>query len=286
MIDGRKVAALSFAGSALLAIANISAGLWMHSTSVLAAGVEFAGDVLTSAIVFAGMMVASRPPDANHPYGHGRFEILAGLMVGFILVLAGCGIAYKSLEKVSAIHAPPSSAAVYPLLAAIVIKSFFATVKFRSGRRMHSNALIADAWNDAVDIISALVALSALGLTLYDPGQFLAADHYGGFAVGVIVVLTGVRVVRETSMELTDTMPSPTVLGKIRQFAVEVPGVEGVEKCFARKTGFQYHVDIHIEVDPNLTVAASHDIATEVKHHLKRRVPTVADVLVHVEPSH
>ena len=103
--------------------------------------------------------------------------------------------------------------------------------------------------------------------------------------MGVIVIITGVRVVRDTSMELTDTMPSPVVLGKIREFALQVPGVEGVEKCFARKTGLRYHVDIHIEVDPSLTVAQSHEIATEVKHHIRREAPSVADVLVHIEPS-
>jgi cation diffusion facilitator family transporter len=137
-----------------------------------------------------------------------------------------------------------------------------------------------------VDILSATVALVALALTLHNPKEFLAADHYGGFAVGVIVILTGLRVVRDASMELTDTMPSDAVLRRIREFALEVPGVEGVEKCFARKTGLQYHVDIHIEVDPALTVAASHDIATDVRQHLRRRAPSVADVLVHIEPSH
>jgi cation diffusion facilitator family transporter len=282
---GRRIAILSVAASAALAVANVAVGLLTRSTAAVAAGLEFAGDVLTSVVVFFGMAIAARPADENHPYGHGRFEILAALLVGLILVLAGSGIAFRSLEKVSEVHAPPGNAAVYPLLAAIVVKSGLATLKFRAGRRIHSAALVADAWNDAVDILSAMVALIAVALTIYNPGKFLLFDHYGGFAVGVIVVLTGMRVVRDTSMELTDTMPSAAVLERIRQFALEVPGVEGVEKCFARKTGLQYHVDIHIEVDPALTVAASHDIATDVKHHLRRRTPSVADVLVHVEPS-
>ena len=277
---------MSVAASGTLAIANVTVGLLSKSTSVVAAGLEFAGDVMASLIVFLGMLIASRPPDENHPYGHGRFEILAGLLVGLILVLAGCGIAFRSLEKVSEVHAPPNPAASYPLIAAIAVKAALATIKFRTGRRIRSAALVADAWNDAVDILSAIVAMIALALTVYNPAEFLAADHYGGFAVGIIVILTGVRVVRDASLELTDTMPSDAVLDKIRQFALEVPGVEGVEKCFARKTGLQYHVDIHIEVDPALTVATSHDIATHVKHHLCRRAPSVADVLVHIEPSH
>ena len=282
---GRRIAILSVAASATLALANIAVGLFTGSTAVVAAGLEFAGDVLASLIVFLGMVIASRPPDANHPYGHGRFEILAGLLVGLILVLGGCGIAFRALEKVSEVHSPPVRAAAYPLVAAILVKAVLASVKFRTGRGIGSAALVADAWNDTVDILSAMVALIALGLTIHNPAEFLAADHYGGFAVGVIVILTGVRVVRDASMELTDTMPSDAVLGKIRNFALEVPGVEGVEKCFARKTGLQYHVDIHIEVDPSLTVATSHAIATDVRQHLRRRVPAVADVLVHIEPS-
>jgi cation diffusion facilitator family transporter len=283
---GRHIAILSVAASATLALANIASGLIAGSTAVVAAGLEFAGDVLTSLIVFLGMVIASRPPDANHPYGHGRFEILAGLLVGLILVLGGCGIGFRALEKVGEVHAPPMRAAAYPLIAAILVKAVLATVKFRTGRGMGSAALVADAWNDAVDILSAMVALIGLGLTLHNPVEFLAADHYGGFAVGVIVILTGLRVARDASMELTDTMPSDAVLEKIRRFALEVPGVQGVEKCFARKTGLQYHVDIHIEVDPALTVATSHAIATDVRQHLRHTVPTVADVLVHIEPSY
>jgi cation diffusion facilitator family transporter len=190
------------------------------------------------------------------------------------------------VEKVSEVHAPPGIGAIWVLVGALAIKSFLAVIKFRTGTRIGSTALVADAWNDAVDMLSASVALVAVALAIADPAQFLAADHYGGFAVGAIVIVTGLRVVRDSSLELTDTMPSDDVVDSIRSIAFQVPGVEGVEKCFARKTGLQYHVDIHIEVDPAMTVAQSHDIATEVRAHLRRELPSVADVLVHVEPSH
>jgi cation diffusion facilitator family transporter len=284
--SGRNLAIWSVAASSALAVANVTVGLLARSTSVVAAGLEFAGDVLASLIVFLGMILASRPPDANHPYGHGRFEILAGLLVGLILVLAGIGICFRSVEKVSEFHAPPGTQAIWSLVAALVIKSVLAILKFRTGTRIGSTALVADAWNDAVDLLSASVALVAVSLAIADPAQFLAADHYGGFAVGAIVIVTGLRVVRDSSLELTDTMPSNDLVDSIRRIAFQVPGVEGVEKCFARKTGLQYHVDIHIEVEPTMTVAQSHDIATEVRAHLRRELPSVADVLVHVEPSH
>jgi cation diffusion facilitator family transporter len=135
-----------------------------------------------------------------------------------------------------------------------------------------------------VDILSALTALTALALTLHDPERFARADAVGGFAVGIIVIVTGIRVVRDTSLELTDTMPPPGMLAEIRNHANQVRGVDGVEKCFARKTGFQYHVDLHVEVDPDMTVAESHLLGHRVQEHILRKVPYVAGVLVHIEP--
>ena len=282
---GRRLAIVSVAGSAALAILNVTVGLFSDSTSVVAAGLEFAGDVLASLIVFLGMLMASRPPDEDHPYGHGRFEILAGLLVGLILILAGFGICLHSLDKVGDVHAGPGVMAIWALAVSMVVKSILAWSKFRVGRRIGSAALVADAWNDSVDLLSCMTALAAVALTIYDPQRFLAADHYGGFAVGIIVVATGVRVVRDTSLELTDTMPAAHVLTQIKGIAMEVPRVEGVEKCFARKTGLQYHVDLHIEVQPTLTVAQSHYIAHKVQDRIVQRMPSVASVLVHIEPT-
>ena len=282
---GRRIAIVSVAASASLAILNVTAGLLSRSTSVVAAGLEFAGDVLASLIVFLGMWMASQPPDEDHPYGHGRFEILAGLLVGLILVLAGFAICIHSLDKVGEVHGPPGVLAIWALLISMAAKSVLARSKFKVGKRIGSAALMADAWNDTVDLLSSLTALAAVGLTRYDPQRFLAADHYGGFAVGIIVVVTGVRVVRDTSLELTDTMPAAHVVAEIRGIAQEVPRVKGVEKCFARKTGLQYHVDLHIEVDPAMTVAESHYIAHKVQDRIVQRMPSVANVLIHIEPT-
>ncbi len=279
------MAIFSILASVVLASANVIVGLRAGSTSVVAAGLEFGGDVLASTFVFVGMIIASRPADSDHPYGHGRYETLAGLVVGMILATGGVGICWRSLQKVSEFHEPPSAYAVWPLVAAILVRSVMSTIKFRVGRRIQSASLVADAWNDAVDILSAAAALVALGLTLYNPSQFLAADHYGGFAIGLVVIFTGLRVIRDTSLDLTDATPGNETLQQIKREAMRVPGVLGVEKCFARKTGLQYHVDIHVEVDPNLTVWESHDIAILTRTHLREHLGWVADVLVHVEPA-
>ncbi len=282
---GRRVALLSVAASALLAAGNVIVGLLAGSTSVVAAGLEFSGDVVASTFVLLGMFAASKPADSDHPYGHGRVETLAGLLVGIILGAGGAGICYRSLLNVSEVHVAPASYAVWPLVGAIIIRSIMSRIKFRIGRRIQSASLVADAWNDTVDILSAGAALVALGLTIHNPSTFLAADHYGGFTVGFVVVFTGLRVIRDTSLELIDTMPESKLTGEVRDAALSVQGVMGIEKCFARKTGLQYHVDLHLEVNPNLTVWESHDIATLVRLRIQERLDWIADVLVHVEPA-
>lgn len=282
---GRRVALVGIGASAVLAVLNIIVGLWSNSTSVVATGAEFAGDVLASAVVFLGMVVAAKPADEDHPYGHGRIETLAAFIVGLILAAGGAGISWNSLQAVGARHAPPSGAAIVVLLLAIVVRAIMSGVKFRVGRRIQSTSLVADAWNDTVDILAAMVALTAVGLAMYDRDRFLAADHYGGFAVGIIVILTGVRVLRDASLELMDTMPGAEMIERVRVTAAAVTGVSGVDKIYARKTGFKYHVDLHIEVDPELTVSASHIIAGQVRSLVRARLGWVADVLVHIEPA-
>ncbi len=270
--------------SGALAAVKITAGLIAGSAAVVADGVESAGDVLASAVILVGLWVASRPPDEDHPYGHGRFETLTGLGVGIVLAITGVLIAWRSMANIDARHAAPEIWVIWPLLLSIGAKAALSTFKFKAGRRIGSSALVADAWNDTVDILSGTVALGAVALTVHDPGRFLQADHWGGGAVGVIVVILGLQVIRETALHLMDTMPSDQRIDLIRQSAIKVPGALGVEKCFARKTGLRYHVDLHLEVDPELTVRASHSIAEEVRNHVKDELSWVADVLVHVEP--
>jgi cation diffusion facilitator family transporter len=282
---GQRVALASIAVSGALAVVKIAVGLVGGSTSVVADGFESAADVFASSFVLLGLTLAAKPADENHPYGHGRVETLTGLLIGLSLSAAGALISYRSLEQVGEPHRPPASYVLWPLIASTFIKTGLSSIKFHYGRKLQSAALVADAWNDAVDILSALAALVAVGLTLYDPARFLAADHYGGFAVGLLVIFTGVRVARDTALQLMDTMPDPVVMNRIRQVALQAPGVRGVEKCYARKTGLQYHVDLHLEVDPEITVRQSHDIATDVRIRIKQTLHWVADVLVHVEPA-
>ncbi|HZS53568.1 MAG TPA: cation diffusion facilitator family transporter [Bryobacteraceae bacterium] len=281
---GRRIALLSMSVGVVLAAAKIVVGVKAGSTAVISDGCEAGADVLSSGFVYAGLWLASRPPDYEHPYGHGRYETLAGLAVGALLLLTGAAIFWSGL-----VHFHEANTlevyALYPLIAAFFLKIALAGTKFRIGKRIDSGALQADAWHDITDLLSTSVAFIAVILTLVNPQRFGSADHVGGMVIGLIIFFLSIRVVRQTVGQLVDTMPEPSKMAAIRSVALSVPGTLGIEKCFARRTGLRYHVDLHLEVDPEMTVRESHEIATEVRRHIKGRLRWVADVLVHVEPA-
>ena len=281
---GRTVAIASMLISAALATAKIVVGLRANSTAVVSDGLESVGDVLTSGLVLFGLFIAAKPPDSEHPYGHGRLETLSALVVGMILIASGSLIAFRSMQRAWESQHAPAAYAMWPLIASIGVKSAMSLTKWRLGRKIRSDALTADAWHDTVDILSGTVALIAVGITLADPARFAAADHLGGSAVGLIVIFVGARVVRDTTLQLMDTMPNPKDMQRIREVGLSVPGALGIEKCYARKTGLQWHVDLHLDVDPAMSVFSSHEIASEVRARIREKVDWVADVLVHVEP--
>ena len=281
---GRRIALLSDSVGVLLSVGKIWIGLAAGSSAVVSDGIEAGADVLSSAIVYAGLWIASKPPDREHPYGHGRYEILAGLAVGAILLLSAAAIFWHSVTNFSERQAVQSFA-LYPLVFAVALKCALAAVKFRTGRRIASTSLLADAWHDLTDLLSTSVALIAVILTLVNPLRFGTADHLGGMVIGVLVFFLALRVGRRTVDQLVDTMPAPAMMKQIYSAALSNPRAVGIEKCFARRTGLKYHVDLHLEVDPEMTVRESHAVASDVRDKIKSTVGWVADVLVHVEPA-
>jgi cation diffusion facilitator family transporter len=277
-----RTALLGIAVSALLAAVKIATGLAARSVAVVSDGLESATDCFTSGMVYLGLRIAARPADHDHPYGHGRFEILTGLAMGMVLGAFGAGICLRSIEQRDQPHIP-GAFAIWIMLGSIAVKGSLATIKFRVARRTQSAALSADARHDFVDLLSSSVALLSILVAIFVPNLH-AADHWGGFVIGLIVIFLGLHVARDTALQLMDTMPDEGQMEQIRAAALRVPGALAVEKCFARKTGLRYHVDLHLEVDPTLTVLASHDIAHAVRLNILDELNWVADVLVHVEP--
>jgi cation diffusion facilitator family transporter len=284
MDKSRQLAITGMAVSGVLAVLKITGGTLAGSASVRADGFESSADVFTSGLVLVGLTLAARPADKNHPYGHGRAEILTGLLLGFCLFVAGCLIAWHGLSGPMESRVP-AAWAIWPLIISIGAKLVMVLAKFRHGRAVGSSSLMADAANDGMDIVSGAVALTALGLTVSHPAQFRRADQWGAFGVGLIVMVTAIRVIHQTSLHLMDTMPDDQAMRHVREVALSVENVRGVEKCFARKTGLKYHVDLHLEVDPEISVRVSHEIAQAVRDRIRQDIDWVADVLVHVEPA-
>lgn len=281
---GRRIALISVAVGTGLAVSKILVGTYVGSDSITSDGLEAAGDVLSSGIVYAGLWLASRPPDFEHPYGHGRYETLAGLAVGGILLVAGAAIFWHERNDHGTSKAFPAYA-LYPLLAAVASKVCLFVTKFRVARRIASLSLEADAWHDLTDLVATGVALTAVLLTIIDAARFRSADHVGGMLIGILICILSVQVVHRAVAQLVDTMPDAAKMSEVRQTALLVPGALGIEKCYARRTGLRFHVDLHLEVDPELTVRESHVIATQVRIAIRETLPWVADVLVHVEPA-
>jgi cation diffusion facilitator family transporter len=280
----RHVAVASILVSAGLAALKITVGLKANSTAVVSDGLESAGDVLSSGLVLFGLEMAAKPPDREHPYGHGRLETLTALVVGMLLIVTGVLISIRSMQRAFEVQHAPAAFAIWALVISIGVKGVLGFAKRRVGRRIGSAALTADSWNDAMDMFSGAAALVAVSMSVFDPVRFVWADHLGGAAVGLIVIFVGGRVAHDTTLQLMDTMPDPRRMKEIRETALGVPGALAVEKCFARKTGLKYHVDMHLEVDPGMTVYESHEIATRVRDRIREKLDWVADVLVHVEP--
>jgi len=282
---GRRAAILGMIGSGLLAVLKITAGLMGHSTAVFSDGVESAMDVVTSMVVLGGMTLALRPPDSNHPYGHGRAESIAGKTVSTILIVTGLLLAFNSLFGLTSTSHPPRLYAIATLVISIVVKVWLARYKMSLGTKIESASLQADAWNDRVDVVSALAALAGSGLAAYAPERFLYADRLGGGLVALVILYTGLRVFRDTSLELMDTSPSDELMARVRGVVAQVRGVVRLETCRGRKSGLGYFFDLHIEVDPEMKVRDAHEIAHQIKDRVRSAIPSVLDVLVHVEPA-
>lgn len=281
---GQRLAVMGMVISAGLAFIKVTGGIFTGSTALSADGFESASDVLASAIIWSGMAIARRPADHKFPYGYGRAESLAGKTVGTILLMSAVLLATHSVHR---LFGPPVSLPawiLWPLGISFAAKGWLAFSKYRTGKRIRSSALVADSGNDAVDMLSAAVAATAISLNLIDHERFAYADPIGGVGVSVIIFLMGLNIFRRTSEELMDIMPENSVIQQVRESAEAVEGVLAVEKCYGRKSGTQYFFDLHVEVDPQMTVHDAHVVAHKVKDRILEDRDYAKNVLVHIEP--
>lgn len=268
-----------------LAASKMAAGVFGHSHALIADAVESLADIFSSIVVWRGLVVAATPADDDHPYGHGKAEPLAAAIVSSMLLLAAVGIALTSIEEIFAPHEGPAGFTLVVLLVVVVVKEGLFRFVLREGASVDSQAMRTDAWHHRSDAITSLAAGVGITVALVGGQDYAAADDVAAVVAAGIIGWNGWRLLRPALDELMDTSPNPAVTAEIRKLAAEVPGVAGVEKCLVRKMGFAYYVDMHVEVDPLITVRDGHAIAHQVKDVIRGHLPLVADVLVHVEPS-
>lgn len=277
----------TFAGLAVnvaLTAAKLLAGILGSSQALIADGVESLSDIISSIVVWRGLVVAEEPPDEDHPYGHGKAEPLAAAIVSAMLLLAAGLIAYHSFRGIVQPRTAPSAWTLLVLVVVIGVKESLFRFVLHTARRAGSSALQADAWHHRSDAITSATAFIGISVALVGGPGYENADNWAALAAACFIALNGWRQLRPAFNELMDRSPDHAVVEQISQIAASIPGVAGVEKCFVRKMGYQLYADMHIEVDPQMTVLHSHQIAHAVKDKVRGEIPNVRDVLVHIEP--
>ena len=276
---------LGLAINAVLSVAKLAAGIFGHSHALIADAVESFADVFSSIIVWRALVVAAAPADDDHPYGHGKAEPLAAAVVATMLLLAAAGIGVKSVQELSSPQRGPEPFTLLVVIAVVVIKEALFRFVHREASALESTAVRSDAWHHRSDAITSLAASIGITVALVGGKNYAGADDVAAIVAAGIIAWNGWQLLRPAMDELMDAVPDPAITARIREIAEAVPEVQAVEKCLVRKMGYHLLVDMHVEVDPRLTVEHAHQIAHAVKHAVRRSLPIVHDVLVHIEPG-
>jgi cation diffusion facilitator family transporter len=290
---GLRATFLGIAVNVILGAAKFAAGIFGHSHALIADATESFADIFNSLVVWRGIVVAAAPPDEEHPYGHSKAEPLAAAFGAVMLAAAAIWIAGKGTWDIYQLlnpqtfhyhHEPVRWFTLVVLVVVIVVKEGLFRFVIGEGEATDNSAVKTDAWHHRSDAITSAGAFIGIGVALIGGEKFSWADDAAAIFCAVIIGINGWLLLCPALSELMDKAPDREVIERIRRTAVGTPGVERVEKCFARKAGHLYFVEMHIEVDPQMTVLRSHEIAHDVKDRIRETMPEVSDVLVHIEP--
>lgn len=270
--------------SFILVFVKIASGHIGHSYALIADATESSADVLSSGLLWIGLRIAQKPPDNEHPYGHGKAEPLAAIVISLFLMGAAVWIGWHAVEFIRTPHAMPRSFTLYVLLGVILIKEGLYRYVMKVGKEIDSQAVKADAHHHRADAVTSIAAFIGISIALLLGPGHESADDWAALAAACLVMYNAIKLLLPAVNEVMDAAPSKEIVGRIRNLAGQNPLVRKVEKCFVRKMGFDYFVDIHIQVDGTLSVTEGHAIAHAVKAKLLESNLRIKDVLVHVEP--
>ena len=282
--DSARLVARGMALNLLLAALKVAGGILGHTYALIADGAESLLDVFSSILVWAGFRVAARPPDANHPYGHGKAEPLAGLTVALIIFAMAGWVALHAVHEIVTPHQGPAWWTLVLLAGVIAAKLSFSRKMRVKGETEGSTGLSVEAlhhWSDAMTSAAAFIGIS---ISLLGGKGWETADDWAALFACVIILFNGVGMFEKALGDVMDTAVPKDFEDKVRALARAVDGVRSIDKCRVRKSGLSYLVDIHVEVDGELSVRKGHEIAHAVKDALLASELCVSDVTVHIEP--
>jgi cation diffusion facilitator family transporter len=281
-------------GSALQAIAlntaigfaKLAAGILGHSYALLADAAESFTDVFSSSISLFGLRVAAVPADRNHPTGHGRAETLASAAVALAIIAVGGLIFWHAMLSLGERRVAPDPRTLLVLVPVIVAKEWMFHRLRARGKAIGSVAVMTEAWHQRGDVVTSITALiGILAAWIGGPG-WSHADSWAAMVASVWLVGVGLWLLNPSLHELMEGSVDPALLAFVRQTALDCPGVEGTDKIWVRKLGMRLMIDLHIDVEPAISVQEGHRIAHEVKDKIQAELPQVLDVMVHVEPHY
>lgn len=269
----------------MLALVKGFAGFFGHSYALIADAIESTTDIFASCLVLFGIKYASKPADENHPYGHGRAEALITFLVVGFLITSATIIAYESIVNIQKDHELPKTWTLLILLPIIAWKEISFQLVMKKARKTNSSALKADAWHHRSDAITSVAALIGISIAVYFGNGYEAADDWAALFASVFIIYNSYKIFRPALGEIMDEHLYENLVEEIRTISLTVEGIVATEKCFIRKAGMIYHVDLHAIVDADISVREGHDLAHKLKDKLRNDLPQLGHVLIHIEPS-
>jgi cation diffusion facilitator family transporter len=280
-----KTTYFSIVGNTAMALIKGLAGIFGNSYALIADAIESTTDIFSSILVLIGLKYSSKPPDKNHPYGHGRIEpLITFLVVGFLITSATI-IAYESIQNIGTPHELPEPFTLFVLAAIIIWKEISYRLVLKKSTETKSTSLRADAWHHRSDAITSIAAFIGISIALYFGKGYESADDWAALFASGFILYNSYQIFRPALGEILDEHVYDDLVEEIRSISLRVEGVIVTEKCFIRKAGMKYHVDLHAIVDGTISVQEGHAIAHRLKDTLREQLPELGHVLIHVEPS-
>ncbi|QJP35479.1 cation transporter [Nonlabens sp. Ci31] len=275
----------SIIGNIALALIKGCAGFFGNSYALIADAIESTTDIFASFLVLLGFKYAKRPADENHPYGHGKIEPLITFAVVAFLVVSATIIAYESIQNIQTPHKTPKSWTLIVLGLIIIWKEVSFQIVIKKSKQTNSSSLKADAWHHRSDAITSVMAFIGISIAIFFGKGYETADDWAALFASGFILYNSYLILRPALGEVMDEQLYGDLINDIRIKSIEVEGVLGTEKCFIRKAGMKFHVDLHAIINGEISVKQGHDISHHLKDHLRKELPNLGHVLIHIEPD-